>query len=344
MLVRKANETLLDFKERWTDEMSYIQDVPEVMQISAFISNSKCPELARRFSDQFSKMNSQKRGRERYPKEIDHRGPHMGEDVKGQTTVMTSTLVEITTSRTSFLGKITEELQLQLPSCPPMVGTPKKENLDRRQHGNNNGKGNVINMAWTHDDNRKRKSKTSRAKDWLNVLITFPPIPVDDVSDEPLILEAEVEGYLVRRVFVDQGATVQVMFEHCFDNLSPSIKALLTQTQTDLVRFSKEQLMLIGKIKLEVSFENEELRAVSSTIHVMMNFPTPRGIATLVARTAAVFECKQLEEKRMIQEEKAEEKEPERQEDSTVEEILVNPAFPEHKVTIETQLSKECRL
>nr|GEZ78016.1 reverse transcriptase domain-containing protein [Tanacetum cinerariifolium] len=32
--------------------MSYIQDVPEVMQISAFMSNSKCLKLARRFSDQ----------------------------------------------------------------------------------------------------------------------------------------------------------------------------------------------------------------------------------------------------------------------------------------------------
>nr|GFA66844.1 reverse transcriptase domain-containing protein [Tanacetum cinerariifolium] len=32
--------------------MGYIQGVPEVMQISAFMRNSKCPELARRFADQ----------------------------------------------------------------------------------------------------------------------------------------------------------------------------------------------------------------------------------------------------------------------------------------------------
>ncbi|GKF95532.1 reverse transcriptase domain-containing protein, partial [Tanacetum coccineum] len=50
-IVRKANETLPDFKERWTEEMSYIPDILVVMQISAFMSNSKCPELARRFSD-----------------------------------------------------------------------------------------------------------------------------------------------------------------------------------------------------------------------------------------------------------------------------------------------------
>nr|GEU49380.1 reverse transcriptase domain-containing protein [Tanacetum cinerariifolium] len=50
-IVRKANKTLPNFKERWTEEMSYIPDVPIVMQISSFMSNSKCPELARRFSD-----------------------------------------------------------------------------------------------------------------------------------------------------------------------------------------------------------------------------------------------------------------------------------------------------
>ncbi|GJT86327.1 reverse transcriptase domain-containing protein [Tanacetum coccineum] len=54
-IVRKAHETLPDFKERWTEEMSYIPDVPIVMQISSFMSNSKCPELARRFSDQVPK-------------------------------------------------------------------------------------------------------------------------------------------------------------------------------------------------------------------------------------------------------------------------------------------------
>ncbi|GJW47530.1 hypothetical protein Tco_0079176 [Tanacetum coccineum] len=53
--VTLANETLPDFKERWTEEISYIQGVPKVMQISTFMSNSKCPELVRRISDQVPK-------------------------------------------------------------------------------------------------------------------------------------------------------------------------------------------------------------------------------------------------------------------------------------------------
>ncbi|GKA50704.1 RNA-directed DNA polymerase, eukaryota [Tanacetum coccineum] len=51
-IIRRDNETFPNFKERWNEEMGYIQGVLEVMQISAFMSNSKCPELARRFADQ----------------------------------------------------------------------------------------------------------------------------------------------------------------------------------------------------------------------------------------------------------------------------------------------------
>nr|GEY56537.1 retrotransposon protein, putative, Ty3-gypsy subclass [Tanacetum cinerariifolium] len=51
-IVRRVNETLPNFKECWTEEMWYIHGVLEVMQLSAFMSNSKFPELLRRFADQ----------------------------------------------------------------------------------------------------------------------------------------------------------------------------------------------------------------------------------------------------------------------------------------------------
>nr|GEV95619.1 hypothetical protein [Tanacetum cinerariifolium] len=78
--------------------------------------------------------------------------------------------------------------------------------------------------------------------------------------DGPLIVEAEVEAYWIRRVFVDQGAAVQVMFAHCFDNLSPDIKARLTPTQTELVGFSGEQLIPIGRIELKVVEQEETIK------------------------------------------------------------------------------------
>uniref|UniRef100_UPI001C55C549 retrotransposon gag domain-containing protein n=1 Tax=Klebsiella pneumoniae TaxID=573 RepID=UPI001C55C549 len=54
-IVRRAHESLPDFKERWTDEASYISGVPEIMKISAFMGAHKCPTLAKKFSDRVPK-------------------------------------------------------------------------------------------------------------------------------------------------------------------------------------------------------------------------------------------------------------------------------------------------
>ncbi|GKD63736.1 hypothetical protein Tco_1305844 [Tanacetum coccineum] len=82
----------------------------------------------------------------------------------------------------------------------------------------------------------------------MNTPITFPLVSSGYVFYEPLIVEAEVEGYLVRRVYMDEGASVEVMFKHCFENLSPVIKARLKETQTDLVGFAGEVTKPLGKI------------------------------------------------------------------------------------------------
>nr|GEW88934.1 reverse transcriptase domain-containing protein [Tanacetum cinerariifolium] len=89
--------------------------------------------------------------------------------------------------------------------------------------------------------------------------ITFSLVSAEDVSKEPLIIEAEVEGYLVRRVYVDEEASVEVIFEYGFENLSPTIKARLKDTQTELVGFSKEVTKLLGKIELEVWIESVKI-------------------------------------------------------------------------------------
>ncbi|GKF17902.1 reverse transcriptase domain-containing protein, partial [Tanacetum coccineum] len=50
-IVRRANESLTAFKERWTVETGFIMGVSEVMKISSFMDSVKSPELANRFSD-----------------------------------------------------------------------------------------------------------------------------------------------------------------------------------------------------------------------------------------------------------------------------------------------------
>nr|GEY77620.1 hypothetical protein [Tanacetum cinerariifolium] len=61
-------------------------------------------------------------------------------------------------------------------------------------------------------------------------------------------------------------------------HVTPILQARLVETQPMVSRFSREQDKPLGKIELD-------LRATPSTIHGMMKFPTPRGIATLVSQS-----------------------------------------------------------
>ncbi|GJS87316.1 reverse transcriptase domain-containing protein [Tanacetum coccineum] len=195
---------------------------------------------------------------------------------------------------------------------------------------------------------RSQKCKFRNGEeDWMNTPITFPPIPSDDVSDEPLISETEVEGYLIRRVFLDQGAAVKVMFEHCFHNLwRIDLEVMFeseglcrrTMMKFTVVQASSLYNIILGRTGIR------ELRAISSTTYAMMKFPTLRGIATCVPRTDTIFECRQLEGKQALPEEQPNEGAAKCRESSIEEEGMINTVFPDQKVTIGIRFSPACRL
>ncbi|GJY82086.1 hypothetical protein Tco_0494837 [Tanacetum coccineum] len=334
-IVRKGNETIVAFKERWIVEIGFIVGVPEVIKISSFMDAHKCPELAKRSEEAFSitelpkgeaseaskrsirpiskredRFNMGGYGVDRRRNEgmntfnnrdglvayrlqasyqaprADHQGYH---NPRVNLNSLTKQPKEILAS----------ELQLNLQPPRPMQLPPKKENQDRycdyhrekwhytndyfqlrrqlemalesgklnhlikdvRQRGRGNtkgrdaGKDKVINMIRLWPDDRKRKSK-QRGESWMKAPIVLSPLSMEDASDEPLIIEAIMEGYLVRRVYVDRGASVEVMFEHRFENLSLAMRSLQKSTQMDLVRLAGGVVKPLGKIELEDRFKN----------------------------------------------------------------------------------------
>nr|GEW18605.1 reverse transcriptase domain-containing protein [Tanacetum cinerariifolium] len=70
-----------------------------------------------------------------------------------------------------------------------------------------------------------------------------------DLSEEALVVKGKVEGYLIWRIPVDEGASVEIMFEQCFNMLHPSIWSRLVETQTTMSGFSREQVKPLGKIE-----------------------------------------------------------------------------------------------
>ncbi|GKD99403.1 hypothetical protein Tco_1387387 [Tanacetum coccineum] len=114
-----------------------------------------------------------------------------------------------------------------------------------RQAGNNSTNGKVINMVYVRAEGKKCKCQREREEDWINVPITFPPIQSDDVSDEPLIIKAEVE-------------------------------ARWTQTHMELVGFSGEQLLLMGVISIQYHIRADRNEGtLSRSIHNECNDEVP---------------------------------------------------------------------
>ncbi|GJS40994.1 reverse transcriptase domain-containing protein [Tanacetum coccineum] len=49
--------------------------------------------------------------------------------------------------------------------------------------------------------------------------ISFPPIANSDRQENPIVIEAVVEGHLIRRMYAAGGSASEVLYEHCFNRL-----------------------------------------------------------------------------------------------------------------------------
>ncbi|GJV70183.1 hypothetical protein Tco_1485692, partial [Tanacetum coccineum] len=170
-----------------------------------------------------------------------------------------------------------------------------------------------------------RKRPYERVEHWMDNAITFPSVPRYQLMNCPVVVEAMIEGFRVRRIHVVSGSSSEVMHEHCFRSLSYRTRSRLRESRIPLVGFSGEVSYPMGVIDLEVTMGEcgktrtvimefavvkspspynallgrtgmRSLGAVASTIHSMMKFPTSNGIATISTTRETLRECRQIEE------------------------------------------------
>ncbi|GJS74761.1 reverse transcriptase domain-containing protein [Tanacetum coccineum] len=67
--------------------------------------------------------------------------------------------------------------------------------------------------------------------------ISFPPLGKEDGTEGPMIIEAEMGGHFVHRVYVDGGASSEVLYEHCFVKLRKEIRDQMVPATTTLIGF-----------------------------------------------------------------------------------------------------------
>ncbi|GKC77830.1 reverse transcriptase domain-containing protein [Tanacetum coccineum] len=150
--------------------------------------------------------------------------------------------------------------------------------------------------------------------------ITFPQLTAISGSEGPLVIEAEIGGHTVHRIYVDGGSSAKVLYEHCFNRFRPKSKSQMVPSTASLIGFSGETIWPLGQLKLLVTIGDtehstrawknflivrlpspyngiigrpgiKEIQAVPSTSHGMLKFPVDGGIVTIRSTILAPMEC-----------------------------------------------------
>ncbi|GKD44665.1 reverse transcriptase domain-containing protein [Tanacetum coccineum] len=139
-------------------------------------------------------------------------------------------------------------------------------------------------------------------------------------KQKPLTIEINAAGHDIHRMYIDGGASADILYEHCFQRLRPEVKSQLNPATTSLTGFTGEKIWPMGQLRLPVMVGNKEhsttawmnfmvirspspyngiigrpgisaIRAVPSTAHGMLKFPVDGGIVTIYNTAAPPKEC-----------------------------------------------------
>nr|GEW35065.1 reverse transcriptase domain-containing protein [Tanacetum cinerariifolium] len=324
-IVRMANETLVAFKERWIVETSFIMGIPEVMKISSFIDAHKFLKLAKRYSDNVPKMVDEMMTRldnfVRLKESFANTKLPKGEVTEGskRPTGSVSRMEDRfhkggygadkrrNEGRNTFNPRdLRRQLEMALES-----GKLNHLIKDVRQRGQRNVKGRDVGKEKVINMIRRLGRPTHHRSSYGRIL-----------GSQGIREPGSVSGSDVRTLLQKLDPRYKVAFE---GNLDGFVKLRGRRGKIDRL-----------KIPPSGFFDN--------TLHGKV--PYPKGVATLVTRSAIISECQRLERKQMIEQDVSQkanqEKEASKRVDLT-QQILVNLTYPDQLVTIGGNLSKQCK-
>nr|GEV90266.1 hypothetical protein [Tanacetum cinerariifolium] len=134
--------------------------------------------------------------------------------------------------------------------------------------------------------------------------IAFPQLTASNGTEGPLVIEAEMGGQAIHRMYIDGGSSMEILYEHCFNRLWPEINSQMVPATTSLTGFSGDAThstkawMNFMVVKSMSPYNGiigrpglKAIQAVPSTVHEMLKFPVEGGIATIRSTILIPTEC-----------------------------------------------------
>nr|GEV43024.1 reverse transcriptase domain-containing protein [Tanacetum cinerariifolium] len=279
---QRDGETIEDFMKRFKTETRRMKGAPDCMRISGFMHGVNNLELTKRLN-------------EHVPKTME------------EMLITTTTFIRGEAAAASKKkGHVSWKAQDQ----------SKRHTLDKRSDFRGHSREGRGSNRFTPSPERRKKSwQPKQVKE-----IAFPPLEVNNGTEGPLIIEAEMGGHMIHRMYIDDGSSMEILYEHCFNRLQPEIKSQMVPATTSLTGFSGETIWLLGQLRLLVitgdatystkawmnfmivkslSPHNgiirrpglKAIQAVPSTVHGMLKFPVEGGIVTICSTILIPTEC-----------------------------------------------------
>nr|GEY35986.1 reverse transcriptase domain-containing protein [Tanacetum cinerariifolium] len=331
---QRDGETLEDFMERFKTETGRMKGAPECMRISGFMHGINNPELTKRLN-------------EHVPKTMEEMMIATTAFIRGEAAAASKKKGHVswkpqdqskrhTNKRPDFRAAEANKFQ---PS-PPMVTPVEKRNSNK--------------FCDFHNDKGHSTDECMQLKKQIK----------DNGTEGPLVIEAEIGGHIIHRMYIDGGSSMEILYKHCFNRLWPEIKSQMVPATTSLTGFSGETTWPLGQLRLLVNIGDvthstkawmnfmvvkslspyngiigrsglKAIQAVPSTVHGMLKFPTEEGIVTIRSSLLIPSECALIDTSSVTPREKRT-----RPANLTV---TIHPNFPDQEVVVGGSLSDRGR-
>ncbi|GJR55327.1 reverse transcriptase domain-containing protein [Tanacetum coccineum] len=132
-----------------------------------------------------------------------------------------------------------------------------KDQAKIAKKGETSGKNKLLAILMVQPWQRVAKQRITQT--FSSELVTsFLTLGEEDGTEGPMIIEAEMGGHFVHRMYVDGGSSSKILYEHCFNRFRPKVRNQMIHATTPLVGFSGEIICPLGQILLLVKIGDEE--------------------------------------------------------------------------------------
>ncbi|GJR33829.1 reverse transcriptase domain-containing protein [Tanacetum coccineum] len=250
-------ESTEDFMERYKEEVLDVKGASECMKISGFMHGITHPELIKREVAAFN------HGQKKAP--TPWKQPEGGNKPSFKKGFKNKHRSHRKPDRFSLLTKTPKEIfaleKGKFKAPPPMVTPAEKRDPNKycEFHADTgHSTDECVQLRKQIDEIIKAVAKQKVTQSFsLETTIYFPPLGDEDGTEGPMIIEAEIGGNFVHRMYVDEGASAEILYEHCFVRLRTKIRSQMVPPTTYLTGFSGETIWPLGQISLLVKIGDE---------------------------------------------------------------------------------------